>query len=53
LSGPGALGGPNVSKLVAGILLNRMSGKPLRRRPSFEKKEYIRSCLSSVVSVEA
>jgi hypothetical protein len=56
LSGPGALGGPNVSKLVAGILLNRMSaGKPLRRRvPSFgEKKAYVRSCLSSVVSVEA
>jgi len=56
LSGPGALGGPNVSKLVAGILLNRVgAGKPLRRRvPSFgEKKAYVKSCLSSVVSVEA
>lgn len=54
-SGPGALGGPNVSKLVAGILLNRMSvGKPMRRRvPSFDRKEYVRSSLSSVVSVEA
>ena len=56
LSGPGSLGGPNVSKLVAGILLNRMSvGKPIRRRvPSIgEKKEYVKSSLSSVVSVEA
>ena len=55
LSGPGALGGPNVSKLVAGILLNRMSvGKPMRRRvPSFDRKEYVKSSLSSVVSVEA
>ena len=55
-SGPGALGGPNVSKLVAGIMLNRMSvGKPMRKRvPSFgEKKEYVRSSLSSVVSVDA
>jgi len=70
-SGPGALGGPNVSKLVAGIMLNRMSvGKPIRRRVSGvpavsplslgsgtveipKKREYVKSCLSSVVSVEA
>ena len=54
-SGPGALGGPNVSKLVAGILLNRVHavGKPMRRRISNPGKEYVRSCLSSVVSCEA
>jgi hypothetical protein len=41
------------AKLVAGILLNRAQvGKPPRRR-SIEPKTYIKSGLSSVVSVEA
>jgi hypothetical protein len=47
--------GPNLSKIVAGILLNRVHavGKPMRRRvlpPSGQA--YRKSCLSSVVSVE-
>jgi hypothetical protein len=44
------------SRLVAGILLNRVHavGKPMRgRRPSSAPKEYVRSGLSRVVSVEA
>jgi hypothetical protein len=45
------------AKIVAGILLNRVHavGKPMRRRPGFtgEKKEYVKSGLSRVVSVEA
>ncbi|KAF9473023.1 hypothetical protein BDN70DRAFT_937736 [Pholiota conissans] len=49
---------PNLSKIVAGILLNRVHavGKPMRRRvmPHLEgEKGYRKSCLSSVVSVEA
>ena len=42
------------AKLVAGILLNRaLVGKPPRRRSMGEPKTYIKSGLSSVVSVEA
>jgi hypothetical protein len=42
------------AKLVAGILLNRAQvGKPPRRRSMGEPKTYIKSGLSSVVSVEA
>jgi len=42
------------AKLVAGILLNRAQvGKPPRRRSVGEPKTYIKSGLSSVVSVEA
>ncbi|KAF9528285.1 hypothetical protein CPB83DRAFT_835981 [Crepidotus variabilis] len=50
-SGPSALGGPNVSKLVAGIMLNRVAvGKPMRRRaaPVTNSRQYIKSGLSSV-----
>jgi hypothetical protein len=47
----------NPSKIVAGILLNRVHavGKPMRRRmPSLAgPKQYVKSGLSSVVSVEA
>jgi hypothetical protein len=43
----------NPSKIVAGILLNRVHavGKPMRRRMS-GPKQYVKSGLSSVVSVE-
>jgi hypothetical protein len=42
------------AKLVAGILLSRgQMGKPPRRRSMGEPKTYIKSGLSSVVSVEA
>jgi hypothetical protein len=45
------------AKIVAGILLNRVHavGKPMRRRPCLtgEKREYVKSGLSRVVSVEA
>ncbi|KAF9460916.1 hypothetical protein BDZ94DRAFT_869542 [Collybia nuda] len=44
------------SRLVAGILLNRVHavGKPMRgRRPDTAPREYVRSGLSRVVSVEA
>ncbi|KAF8237011.1 hypothetical protein L208DRAFT_1249252 [Tricholoma matsutake] len=42
------------AKIVAGILLNRAQvGKPPRPRSMGEPKTYIKSCLSSVVSVEA
>ncbi|KAG6825004.1 hypothetical protein H0H92_005107 [Tricholoma furcatifolium] len=47
---------PNArSRLVAGILLNRVHavGKPMRRRSFDGPKEYVKSGLSSVVSVEA
>ena len=47
--------GPNLSKIVAGILLNRVHavGKPMRRRVLPPKGQaYRKSCLSSVVSVE-
>ncbi|KDR82268.1 hypothetical protein GALMADRAFT_135626 [Galerina marginata CBS 339.88] len=51
---------PNLSKIVAGILLNRVhANKPMRRRvaPAYAAgrggKQYVKSCLSSVVSVEA
>ncbi|KAF8179646.1 hypothetical protein BJ912DRAFT_640460 [Pholiota molesta] len=51
---------PNLSKIVAGILLNRVHavGKPMRRRvlphqSGDGEKGYRKSCLSSVVSVEA
>ncbi len=42
------------SKLVASVLLNRASGKPLRRKlPSYgEQRPYVKSCLSKVVEVE-
>ena len=48
-------GGPNLSKIVAGILLNRVHavGKPMRRRVLAQGQGYRKSCLSSVVSVEA
>ncbi|KIM49890.1 hypothetical protein M413DRAFT_6715 [Hebeloma cylindrosporum] len=48
-------GGPNLSKIVAGILLNRVHavGKPMRRRVLPKGQGYRKSCLSSVVSVEA
>jgi hypothetical protein len=53
----GSLSGPNISKLVAGILLNRVHavGKPMRRRfqSGDRPREYVKSCLSSVVSVDA
>lgn len=43
------------SKLVAGILLNRVHavGKPMRGRCRMEPKEYVKSRLSSVFSLEA
>ncbi|KAG6840458.1 hypothetical protein C0991_006594 [Blastosporella zonata] len=47
---------PNArSRLVAGILLNRVHavGRPMRRRSIDCPKEYVKSGLSSVVSVEA
>ncbi|PPQ91929.1 hypothetical protein CVT25_000973 [Psilocybe cyanescens] len=52
---------PNLSKVVASILLNRVHavGKPMRRRvaPSpaarGQGRDYVKSCLSSVISVEA
>ncbi|KAG6816734.1 hypothetical protein H0H87_003434 [Tephrocybe sp. NHM501043] len=46
---------PNArSRLVAGILLNRVHavGKPMRRRSFDRPREYVKSGLSSVVSVE-
>jgi hypothetical protein len=47
----------NPSKIVAGILLHRVHavGKPMRRRiPVLSgPKQYVKSGLSSVVSVEA
>jgi hypothetical protein len=46
--------GPNLSKIVAGILLNRVHavGKPMRRRVLPPKGQaYRKSCLSSVISV--
>lgn len=48
-------GAPNLSKIVAGILLNRVHavGKPMRRRVLPKGQGYRKSCLSSVVSVEA
>ncbi|KAH9483445.1 hypothetical protein JR316_0002913 [Psilocybe cubensis] len=50
---------PNLSKVVASILLNRVHavGKPMRRRMAMhtqgQGRDYVKSCLSSVVSVEA
>jgi hypothetical protein len=50
---------PNLSKIVAGILLNRVHavGKPMRRRvlprASEGEKGYRKSCLSSVINIEA
>ncbi|KAG6817212.1 hypothetical protein H0H87_011570 [Tephrocybe sp. NHM501043] len=47
---------PNArSRLVAGILLNRVHavGRPMRRRGFDQPREYVKSRLSSVVSVEA
>ena len=48
-------GGPNLSKIVAGILLNRVHavGKPMKRKVLPKGQGYRKSCLSSVVSVEA
>ena len=48
-----ALSGPNVSKLVAAILLNRVHavGKPMRRRGG--PTEYVRSSLSACVASAA
>ena len=55
---PSAVPTLNPSKIVAGILLNRVHavGKPMRRRmPSglSGPKQYVKSGLSSVVSIEA
>ncbi|KAG6884131.1 hypothetical protein C0993_001081 [Termitomyces sp. T159_Od127] len=47
---------PNArSRLVAGILLNRVHavGRPMRRRSFDGPREYVKSGLSSVISVEA
>ncbi|KAG6885440.1 hypothetical protein C0992_005139, partial [Termitomyces sp. T32_za158] len=47
---------PNArSRLVAGILLNRVHaiGRPMRRRSLDGPREYVKSGLSSVISVEA
>ncbi|KAG5352997.1 hypothetical protein C0989_011281 [Termitomyces sp. Mn162] len=47
---------PNArSRLVAGILLNRVHavGRPMRRRSIDGPREYVKSGLSSVISVEA
>jgi hypothetical protein len=50
---------PNLSKIVAGILLNRVHavGKPMRRRvlpraAEAGDKGYRKSCLSSVISID-
>ncbi|KAI0699656.1 hypothetical protein BC835DRAFT_1330159 [Cytidiella melzeri] len=41
------------AKLVASVLLNRASGKPMRRRfPSIGEKSYVKSGLSHMVAVE-
>jgi hypothetical protein len=54
---PSAVPALNPSKIVAGILLNRVHavGKPMRRRLPVVSgpKQYVKSGLSSVVSVEA
>ncbi|KAI0074684.1 hypothetical protein K474DRAFT_1510905 [Panus rudis PR-1116 ss-1] len=41
------------AKLVANVLLSRACGRPMRRRPVVGERQYVKSCLSREVAVEA